>query len=185
MAAEVPKVSIPAVLALSKFCAMGAVRGLGTREPGVSVSPEATVGWLGPLLRGCSGASGDLHVSPFVSKIPETRTRGDWSPAHGCSAMWVTGALALVEPELMAERCSSCGGRDGVELSHSYGELTTPAGVAIEPCSARCRIPRPRACDCVGCAAFCCRYASTMRPSAHQVPFYFSTIRGISSGQTA
>jgi len=79
VAIEVPDVSSPAVLALSKCCEAGAVRGLGMREPGVSVDPEASgTGWLGAFFRGISpGASGDLHVSPFVSKIPETRTRGD------------------------------------------------------------------------------------------------------------
>ena len=55
VAAEVPDVSSPAVLALSWSCETGAVRGLGTREPGVSVIPEASgTGWLGARFRGIS-----------------------------------------------------------------------------------------------------------------------------------
>ena len=55
VATEVPDVSSPAVLALSRFCETGAVRGLGRREPGVSVIPEASgTGWLGARFRGIS-----------------------------------------------------------------------------------------------------------------------------------
>ena len=55
VADAVPDVSSPAVLAPSRFCETGAVRGLGRREPGVSVNPDASgTGWLGARFRGIS-----------------------------------------------------------------------------------------------------------------------------------
>ena len=55
VAVAVPDVSSPAVLSLSRCCETGVVRGLGRREPAVSVDPEASgTGWLGARFRGIS-----------------------------------------------------------------------------------------------------------------------------------